>query len=194
MYMYTRIESTNMDTRPTTLRIPLSQQLQAALETVRCEELQLELSSALKSRPGRLPTSSSASASIQTQRQHTTISSLGTTSTEQQSHLTHNQEMRRHNPLPSSLSGGGLGGGGTGSSGAGGTTVTWASPPTQATEIDRIMAKIEQARLSIANVCVTGYHQQDYQLQIHSNTLNSPLFGFHIPIPRKRRRRRPIRT
>lgn len=41
-------------------------------------------------------------------------------------------------------------------SGGGGGTVTWAPTPTQqkATEIDRIMAKIEQARLSIANVCV----------------------------------------
>lgn len=49
--------------------------------------------------------------------------------------------------------GGGLGGGG---GGGGGSTVTWAPTPTQqqGTEIDRIMAKIEQARLSIANVCV----------------------------------------
>lgn len=42
--------------------------------------------------------------------------------------------------------------------GAGGTgsTVTWAPTPTQqkGTEIDRIMAKIEQARLSLVNVCV----------------------------------------
>jgi hypothetical protein len=35
------------------------------------------------------------------------------------------------------------------------STVTWAPTPDQkSTEIDRIMAKIEQARLSIANVCV----------------------------------------
>ncbi|EGK96342.1 AGAP013187-PA [Anopheles gambiae str. PEST] len=44
---------------------------------------------------------------------------------------------------------------GTGSTGnTGGSTVTWAPTPTghqQGTEIDRIMAKIEQARLSIAN-------------------------------------------
>lgn len=35
------------------------------------------------------------------------------------------------------------------------STVTWAPTPDQkSSEIDRIMAKIEQARLSIANVCV----------------------------------------
>jgi hypothetical protein len=40
------------------------------------------------------------------------------------------------------------------------STVTWAPTPQEAkkheksSEIDRIMAKIEQARLSIANVCV----------------------------------------
>jgi hypothetical protein len=36
------------------------------------------------------------------------------------------------------------------------STVTWAPTPNdqKSTEIDRIMAKIEQARLSIANVCV----------------------------------------
>lgn len=38
------------------------------------------------------------------------------------------------------------------------STITWAPTPTthqqQGSEIDRIMAKIEQARLSIANVCV----------------------------------------
>lgn len=35
------------------------------------------------------------------------------------------------------------------------SSVTWAPTPDQkSTEIDRIMAKIEQARLSIANVCV----------------------------------------
>lgn len=54
--------------------------------------------------------------------------------------------------------GGGGGGGGTGGGGGGGGggTVTWAPTPTQqqGTEIDRIMAKIEQARLSLANVCV----------------------------------------
>lgn len=74
------------------------------------------------------------------------------------------------------------GGIGTGTStvgASGGTTVTWASPP-QATEIDRIMAKIEQARLSIANVCVTGYHDRLSTPDYVSNTLNSPIFGFHI--------------
>lgn len=35
------------------------------------------------------------------------------------------------------------------------SSVTWAPTPDQkSTEIDRIMAKIEQARLSLANVCV----------------------------------------
>lgn len=50
-----------------------------------------------------------------------------------------------------------------GSRASGPTTVTWAPTPTlpshqkqqqqQNSEVDRIMAKIEQARLSIANVC-----------------------------------------
>lgn len=65
------------------------------METVRCEELQLELSAALKSKSGRQTSGS-------------------------------------------------------------GATVTWAPTPTNQppTEIDRIMAKIEQARLSIAYLCV----------------------------------------
>lgn len=87
--------------------------LQAALETVRCEELQLELSATMKTRSS-------------TARQ----------------------------PFSSIL---------TSSAGSGPTTVTWAPTPTlpshqkhqqqQNSEVDRIMAKIEQARLSIANVC-----------------------------------------
>lgn len=99
---------------------------QAALETVRCEELQLELSAALKTRSS-------------TARQ----------------------------PFSSIL---------TSSAGSGPTTVTWAPTPTlpshqkqqqqQNSEVDRIMAKIEQARLSLANVCgrqtdkTKQYHKQ----------------------------------
>jgi len=41
------------------------------------------------------------------------------------------------------------------------SSVTWAPTPDhqKSSEIDRIMAKIEQARLSIANVCVLIYKQ-----------------------------------
>lgn len=97
--------------------------MQAALETVRVEELQLELSAAMRSR------SSSA-----TRQPYSSI-------------------------LTSSSGVGGI-------SSSGPTTVTWAPTPTlpshqkqqqqqqqQDSEVDRIMAKIEQARLSIANVC-----------------------------------------
>lgn len=86
----------------------------------------------------------------------------------------HNQETRRHNPLPSSLTG--MTGGGGGVSG---TSVTWASPPTQATEIDRIMAKIEQARLSIANVCVRQETNHDRIQKRFDFFAKSPNFGFH---------------
>lgn len=98
------------------------------------------------------------------------MSSLVSTSTEQ-NHLMHNQESRRHNPH----------GGITGASNAaasGGTTVTWASPPNQATEIDRIMAKIEQARLSIANVCVTGYHKETFYFKFSSSIRHLTNFWF----------------
>lgn len=108
--------------------------MQAALETVRIEELQLELSAAMKTR-----------SSSSTRQPYTSI-------------------------LTSSSGGGGggssgLGGiGGLSSGTSGPTTVTWAPTPTlpshqkqqqqqQNSEVDRIMAKIEQARLSIANVC-----------------------------------------
>lgn len=75
------------------------------METVRCEELQLELSAAIKSRSAAGRSTSSNASGIST----------------------------------------------TGSS-----TVTWAQTTnnSQGSEIDKIMAKIEQARLSIANVCV----------------------------------------
>lgn len=56
------------------------------------------------------------------------------------------------------------------------STVTWAPTPDQkSSEIDRIMAKIEQARLSIANVCVLIRNHKFSQislfllLNVHNN-------------------------
>lgn len=80
-----------------------------ALENVRCEELQIELSSVLKAKAAR-----SAAAAA---------------------------ERAASSCIPSGTS----------------STVTWAptiSHQDQGSEIDIIMAKIEQARLSIANVCL----------------------------------------
>lgn len=49
------------------------------------------------------------------------------------------------------------------------STVTWAPTPEQKTsEIDKIMAKIEQARLSIANVCVLIWYRESFVLYIAS--------------------------
>lgn len=86
------------------------------MENVRCEELQIELSAAMRTKPSQV--------------------------------------------LPSSTTyGGGTSSYGLSSVTSAATSVTWAPTPSdQPTEIDKIMAKIEQARLSIANVCVNWQH------------------------------------
>lgn len=102
----------------------IAKSIQAALETVKCEELQLELSATLKSKqPHQQRTGGGLSTSISTSMTAAMITAssvIGTGSS-------------------------GAGGGG----GGGGSTVTWAPTPTQPqqqdSEIDRIMAKIEQA-------------------------------------------------
>lgn len=127
------------------------QSSQAALETVRCEELQLELKSTYKTR-------SSSSKPIQTV-DTTMTSSLLTSSLGQGSKYTMattglssimanntsniglSSISGLHHPISTAKTEP--------------STVTWAPTPDQkSSEIDRIMAKIEQARLSIANVCV----------------------------------------
>uniref|UniRef100_A0A182N4K2 Uncharacterized protein n=1 Tax=Anopheles dirus TaxID=7168 RepID=A0A182N4K2_9DIPT len=181
----------------------------AALETVRCEELQLELSAALKSRPGRTigsgPSGTSGTmlggglgtdgltggrgtvgnscatvpnpSSVGVTATLNSIGSGGYGGHHTSSVTTNTSALERSLAgYGSSVAGGagsrgldGLGVGphstsigmssssgiGTGSTGnTAGSTVTWAPTPTghqQGTEIDRIMAKIEQARLSIAN-------------------------------------------
>lgn len=111
--------------------------LQASLETVKCEELQLELSAALKSRTSRQPVGSISSSvmnsSVLTGTTVTSMSSGGSSLLPSSSVL----------PPTSACS-----------------TVTWAPTITQdqGSEIDIIMAKIEQARLSIANVCVISWN------------------------------------
>uniref|UniRef100_A0A182VY10 Uncharacterized protein n=1 Tax=Anopheles minimus TaxID=112268 RepID=A0A182VY10_9DIPT len=182
--------------------------MQAALETVRCEELQLELSAALKSRPGRTIGSGPGGTSgtllggmSESMTGRGTVGNSCSTATNQSSvsatlnsigssaYGGHTSSVTTNtSALERSLAGygstgtgsagsgvgsrgiDGIGGGlghstsigmssssgiGTGSTGnTGGSTVTWAPTPTghqQGTEIDRIMAKIEQARLSIAN-------------------------------------------
>jgi hypothetical protein len=154
----------------------------AALENVRVEELQLELSSAIKSRPTRQTTTSAATSSNNNNNINNTSSSCYGTSAS----MTHGISSHGHTSLgsnvlsgtsscgvaPSSLghhhhhtAGSGLNHSSgltaqnvssSSSSAHHHATVSWAPTPTQAqgTEIDRIMAKIEQARLSIANVCV----------------------------------------
>lgn len=63
------------------------------------------------------------------------------------------------------------------------STVTWAPTPQEAkkheksSEIDRIMAKIEQARLSIANVCVLSKSQK-YTRKIFLKKHNKTNFDF----------------
>uniref|UniRef100_A0A182P7E3 Uncharacterized protein n=1 Tax=Anopheles epiroticus TaxID=199890 RepID=A0A182P7E3_9DIPT len=187
----------------------------AALETVRCEELQLELSAALKSRPGRTigPGGSASGAgggamlgglsdslsggrgtigggnscttvTVNPSSASATLNSIGSSAygSHTASSVTTNTSALERSLAAGSYGGttvgsgvggrglDGIGGGighstsigmssssgiGTGSTGnTGGSTVTWAPTPTghqQGTEIDRIMAKIEQARLSIAN-------------------------------------------
>jgi hypothetical protein len=133
--------------------------IQAALETVRCEELQLELSAALKSRSGR-------PSDLQTSTANAASKSYGSTTNNLSGVMTSSSGISNIVPTDIRLSSNtsdnyiGVGSSSTGivrASGSGsGGTVTWAPTPLQqkGSEIDRIMAKIEQARLSIANVCV----------------------------------------
>lgn len=99
------------------------------MENVKCEELQLELSAARKAK--------SATSAIN----RVGVGGGGTSSGIHSSSVT----ATGYNPSSSSVIGGGTTGGG-------GSTVTWAPTPTQhpqqGSEIDRIMAKIEQACLS----------------------------------------------
>ncbi|KAG4069628.1 hypothetical protein HA402_014651 [Bradysia odoriphaga] len=103
-------------------------QNQAALETVRCEEFQLELSAALKSRSARSTVATMPSQSTvtwaPTPTQHQPITHHSTSSSSQPPtslHTSMSQQSSSH------------------------------QQPQAGSEIDRIMAKIEQARLSIAN-------------------------------------------
>lgn len=115
--------------------------IQASLETVKCEELQLELSAALKSRSSR-PAVGSISSSVMNSSvlTGTTVTSMSSAAGGVGSLLTSATSVL---PPTSACS-----------------TVTWAPTITQdqGSEIDIIMAKIEQARLSIANVCVLSYN------------------------------------
>lgn len=130
---------------------------QAALETVRCEELQLELKSTMKSKSSATaatsramnynPTSSSATSRLDHKFSTTSTSGGGGLT----GIMTHNSNTLTG--MSSMMSGGG--GGILSTARTEPSTVTWAPTPDQKTsEIDKIMAKIEQARLSIANVCV----------------------------------------
>lgn len=143
--------------------------IQAALETVRCEELQLEFTSALKSKPSRTSQMQSSSTSSgmltstggisgslgQSNKYTTAASSTAISGISGLSSMMANN----NNNITNNISGLGA----FSSSNIGNSilakpesSVTWAPTPDhqKSTEIDRIMAKIEQARLSIANVCV----------------------------------------
>lgn len=135
----------------------------AALETVRCEELQLELKSAYKSKSKSSHMQTASSASTAYSSMMTPSSTLGhsskyttAASTGMSSMMANNTNAgltsalsTSHHHHPTSLS-----------TKAESSSVTWAPTPQdshmhdKSSEIDRIMAKIEQARLSIANVCV----------------------------------------
>lgn len=105
------------------------------MENVKCEELQLELSAARKAK--------TATSSIGNRVGGSGVGGITSSSGIHSSSMT----ATGYNPSSSSVIGGGTTGGGGG--GGGGSTVTWAPTPTQhpqqGSEIDRIMAKIEQA-------------------------------------------------
>jgi hypothetical protein len=117
---------------------------QAALETVRCEELQLELKSVRprpSSRPSQITSTITSNTSASSRLDH---SSKYTTAASGLSGIMshHSNNITGLSSLSTTVK-------------TEPSTVTWAPTPDQkSTEIDRIMAKIEQARLSIANVCV----------------------------------------
>lgn len=93
------------------------------METVRCEELQLELSAARKAKTLRPSATSTSSGTA-------TVTWAPTPTHHHQS--PHQPTVTKQQP----------------------TSLSLTQPSQQSgTEIDRIMAKIEQARLSIANVC-----------------------------------------
>lgn len=136
--------------------------MQAALETVRCEELQLELKSAMKSKSSAAsatsramsqqynPTSHTSSSTSRLDHKFSATSSSATSGGGLTSIMTHN-----HSNTLAGMSSRELGGVLSTSTRTEPSTVTWAPTPDQKTsEIDKIMAKIEQARLSLANVCV----------------------------------------
>lgn len=118
---------------------------QAALEKVRCEELQLEMKSAVKTRASSRSQMTSSSVTSHTAHPRMDLTSKYSTTSAATS-LTGIMSHHSNNITGlSSLS----------TARTEPSTVTWAPTPDQKTsEIDRIMAKIEQARLSIANVCV----------------------------------------
>lgn len=119
---------------------------QAALENVRCEELQLELKSTVRTRPSSRPSQAQSTVTSHTSSRLDQSSKYTTAASGLTGIMSHNS-----NNIAglSSLSGLQSTAAKTESS------VTWAPTPDQkSSEIDRIMAKIEQARLSIANVCV----------------------------------------
>lgn len=105
------------------------------MENVKCEELQLELSAARKAK--------SASSAMNRVGGVGVSGSSGVGGTLSGIHSS-SVTATGYNPSSSSV----IGGGTTGV-GGGGSTVTWAPTPTQhpqqGSEIDRIMAKIEQA-------------------------------------------------
>jgi hypothetical protein len=122
---------------------------QAALENVRCEELQLELKASVKTRPSSRPSQISSTGTSHTSSSRMDpISKYTTAASGLTGIMSHHERHHDSNNITglSSLST---------TSKAEPSTVTWAPTPDQkSSEIDRIMAKIEQARLSIANVCV----------------------------------------
>lgn len=102
------------------------------METVRCEELQLELSAALKSRSTR--------STVATMSGQSTVT-WAPTPTQHQS-ITHHSTSSSAVQQPSSLH-----------ASSSQNQQSSHQQPQSGSEIDRIMAKIEQARLSLANVC-----------------------------------------
>uniref|UniRef100_A0A336LIP7 CSON006025 protein n=1 Tax=Culicoides sonorensis TaxID=179676 RepID=A0A336LIP7_CULSO len=115
----------------------LEKKVGAALETVKCEELQLELSAA------RAKAKSGSGVSSQMNRMGT--STIGGTITGS----SYSSAMATATGYNSSSADRVINSSGVGGGGGGGSTVTWAPTPTQhpqqGSEIDRIMAKIEQA-------------------------------------------------
>jgi hypothetical protein len=134
-----------------------SYEIKAALENVRVEELHLELSSAIKSRPNRQTTSTNSNTNYGSTITHG-VSSHGLSSGSNVMGVGGGTggSLGHHHHMGGSGGSSGLANCGTTVPSSSHATVSWAPTPTQqqGTEIDRIMAKIEQARLSIANVCV----------------------------------------